>query len=496
MKRKTAIHATIAGLGLLAACNSTTQTNKQTADKDSLSKPNILLIVSDDLGYKDLACYGEKITETPNLDQLATEGVRFTNAYASCPVSSPTRASLLTGKNPVDVDITDWIPGHQAGNIKPYHKMIVPQFNLQLPLDELTIAEQLKKLGYATASIGKWHLGGEGYLPDNQGFDINIAGCEFGMPPSYYYPYHAPNKPWGDQRITPLELTDQDSLYLTDRLAKEAVKFIRQERDEPFFLYLPFYAVHTPLEGRPDLVEKYEKKVAQSTDSIYRYPHFLALVDAMDENIGQVLKAVDDMGLEENTLIIFVSDNGGLYNRGGKLPADSNKVWASWNYPLRAGKGTLYEGGLKVPTIIKWKGHIEANQVSDEMIISTDIFPTIMEIVGLNVGEDIEGVSLWSHLTKQTPIDRETLVWHYPHYHRTNPATVYRQGDYKLIKYIADDRLELYNIAEDISETHDLSDEMPEKTEELHKKLQVWLKEHHAKMPTPNPDYDPNTQHK
>lgn len=457
-----------------------------------VEKPNILMIVVDDLGYSDLHCYNGGIQETPNVDKLAKEGVRFTNAYASCPVCSPTRASLLTGKNPVAVDITDWIPGHQEGKIKPWHKFIVPEFNQQLPLEEVTIAEKLKKKGYATASIGKWHLGGEGYLPTEQGFDINIAGNHKGMPPTYYYPYKADSadiaeKPWLDFEITHLEITG-DSLYLTDRIAREAIEFIKSRRDTSFFLYLPFYTVHTPLEGRKDLVEKYTRKIEETDDSIVRYPHFLAMVECMDENVGQIIQTLEDLEIRKNTMIIFVSDNGGLYIQGNKENDEREHYGASWNYPLREGKGTLYEGGLRVPTIINWPGKIKPG-ISDELIISTDMYPTIMDMLDIEVSHSIEGVSLWPHLAKGEKINRETFYWHYPHYHKTNPGSVIRDGDFKLIKYYEDNHLELYNLKEDIGEKHNLADEMPKKTKKLHEKLEKWLKEEGAKSLRPNPDY-------
>ncbi len=454
-------------------------------------KPNILLIVVDDLGYKDLSCYGANLVETPNVDKLAAEGVRFTNAYASCPVCSPTRASLLTGKNPVAVDITDWIPGHQENKIQPWHKFIVPEFNWQLPHEEVTIAEKLKQKGYATASIGKWHLGGEGYLPTEQGFDINIAGNHKGLPPTYYYPYYvdsakAAKNPWLDFRITHLPLTG-DSLYLTDRLTEEAIQYIKKQKDSAFFLYLPFYTVHTPVEGRPDLVKKYEQKIAENNDSIIRNPHFLAMVECMDENIGELLHVLDSLAIRENTLVIFVSDNGGLIRRG-----ENGEYRASYNYPLRAGKGTLYEGGLRVPTIFNWPEKLKSGFESDELIISTDIYPTIMELLNLTSEEKIEGVSLLNHLTEGAAIERETFYWHYPHYHKTNPGSVIRDGDYKLIHYHENDMKELYNLKVDVQESTNLAGEMPEKADSLFQKLNAWLKNENAKMPTPNPDYQSN----
>lgn len=456
--------------------------------------PNVLLIVADDLGYGDLHCYGNKFVDTPRLDKLAENGIRFTNAYASCTVCSPTRASLLTGKNPVALNLTDFIPGRQANGPQPHHKLISPDFNKHLPLDEITIAEQLKKLGYTTASIGKWHLGGKGYLPQEHGFDVNIAGNAVGMPPSFYYPYTSGEK-WRTHKITPLELTD-DSLYLTDRLTNEAIQFIEANRENPFFLYLPYYTVHTPLEGPKDLAAKYSERLKKIKDTVFRHPHYLAMVESLDENVGRILDSLEKMNIDKNTLVIFVSDNGGWakVNKedGGDQQYTGWEVQAASNRPLRGGKGSLYEGGLRVPAIISWPGTIERGRVSDELIISTDIFPTIMESVGMETGYSIEGVSLLSFLTENKPIKRGELYWHYPHYHLTTPGSVIRDGNFKLIKYYEDNRLELYDLEDDIGEKNNLSQFMPNKTTEMHRKLNEWLVKEGAKLPVPNPDYMEN----
>lgn len=457
--------------------------------QEKQNPPNILLIVVDDLGYSDLGCYGNDLVETPNIDRLASEGVRFTTAYASCTVCSPTRASLMTGKNPVAVNITDWIPGQQdsRGGPEPHQKFVVPRFNQQLLLEEISIAEKLSEAGYVTASIGKWHLGGEGYLPTDQGFDLNVAGYSKGSPPSYYYPYTRKNR---KDIITPLELTG-DSLYLTDRLTNEAIRFMGKDREEPFFLYLPFYNVHTPLEGRPDLVAKYEARLLPHRgDSIRRNPHFLAMCEAVDENLGRIMKFLEDHELAENTLVVFTSDNGGLLLRSGE---DNRFIRASWNHPLREGKGTHYEGGLRIPAIVHWPRHIEGNRTSDEIIISTDLYPTLAEVAGISIDHKIEGISLLPHLLHSEAIDRETLYWHYPHYHLGMPGGVIREGDYKLIEYFETGRLELYNLKEDPGEVHDLSAKNPSKADKLHQKLQNWRLDIKAQMPSPNPDYIPES---
>jgi len=449
--------------------------------------PNILLIVVDDLGYSDLHCYGNELVETPHIDQLAKEGVRFTRAYASCTVCSPTRAALMTGRNPVTVDITDWIPGHQdsRGGPGPGDMFVVPRFNQHLPLGEITIAEQLKEAGYASASIGKWHLGGEGFLPNDQGFDVNVAGYRKGSPPSYYYPYTRKNR---DDIITPLELNG-DSLYLTDRLTNEALQFIDRNKEKPFFLYLPFYNVHTPLEGRPDLVEKYKVRLEDhQNDSILRNPHFLAMTEVVDLNVGRIMEYLTEKKIDRNTVVIFTSDNGGLLLRNG------NFIRASWNYPLREGKGTLYEGGLRIPAIVRWPGIIDGGRTSEELIISTDIYPTIAEAAGIAVDHEIEGISLLPHLLRSEQLDRETLYWHYPHYHLGMPGGVIREGDFKLIEYFETGEIELYKLSEDLQESHNLAEEYPEIARKLHQKLEHWRVSNGAKMPEPNPHYLPESK--
>jgi len=466
-------------LGLILICTGCINPN----EKSDKNFPNLVLIVADDLGWRDLNCYGNEMVNTPNLDQMAADGIMFTNAYASASICSPTRASLLTGKNPITVDITDYIPGKQyekqQRGLQVTDKYLAPEFNHQLPLEETTMAEILKHHGYTSASIGKWHLGGDGYLPTDQGFDINIAGYHMGLPPSYYFPYTAERF---DFEITHLPLTT-DSLYLTDRLGKEAVNFIKENSDRPFFLYLPFYTVHTPWEGKPELVDKYREIVAASEDTIQRDPQFLAMIESLDQNVGKVMQALQKYQLTKNTLVIFVSDNGGLNVEKG------NQVLGSYNYPMRGGKATLYEGGFRVPTLIQWSGKIPAGQVSDELIISTDIMPTVLQALNIKSEVTIEGVSLWQHMTENQPVDRETFYWHYPHYHRTKPGSVIREGDFKLINYFEENRSELYNLKNDPGEQNDLSSELHAFANAMEDKLNRWLKNNGAKFPRPNPNY-------
>jgi len=472
----------IIGLLTLLGCKS------KNSSADS-GKPNIILIVADDLGYGDLGCYGNDLVDTPELDKLASNGVRFTNAYASCTVCSPTRASLLTGKNPVALNLTDFIPGRQANGPKPYHKLISPNFNKQLPLDEITIAEKLKPLGYTNASIGKWHLGAK--EPTEHGFDINIGGNHYGMPPSYYYPYTS-NEKWRTHQITNLEISG-DSLYLTDRLTNEAINFIKSHQSDPFFLYLSYYTVHIPLEGKKVLVEKYMQILKEVKDSSGLDADYLAMIESLDQNVGRIVDLLNSTGLVKNTIVFFVSDNGGWATVDKQDGGD--QIYSGWekqaasNYPLRGGKGTLYEGGLRVPTIISWPENIAPGRTSAELIISTDIFPTIMDLVDVPIEYPIEGVSMLPYLFDNNSIDRETLVWHYPHYHLTSPGSAIREENYKLIKYYEDDRLELYNLDKDRGETNNLIDQFPDKADRMHKKLNLWLEKNGAKTPVPNPDF-------
>jgi arylsulfatase A-like enzyme len=425
-------------------------------------KPNIVFILIDDMGQRDVGCYGSKIHETPNVDRLAREGMLFTDGYAACPVCSPTRASIMTGKYPARLHLTDWIAGH----VKPKARLKIPDWTKYLPLEETTIAEGLKKLGYVTASIGKWHLGGEGYLPEAQGFDVNIGGDNHGQPPSYFSPYKLSFKdgPAGE--------------YLTDRLGDEALRFIENNKDKPFFLYFPNYAVHTPLQAKKDIAAKYlEKKLPEKGQNSATYA---AMVQSVDENIGRIMKKLEELGIADNTIVFFMSDNGGLEA-------------VTSNAPLRAGKGTLYEGGVREPWIVKWPGIVKPGSRCSFPVTSTDFFPTIMEMAGAasDQGRTPDGLSIVPLLKGTGGIQRDAIYWHYPHYHITNPGGAIRCGDFKLIEYYEDGKLELYDLKNDLSEKTDLAAKMPEKAAELRGKLDAWRKAVGAQMPTPNPDYDP-----
>jgi arylsulfatase A-like enzyme len=435
--------------------------------------PNFLFILVDDMGWRDLGVYGSTFYETPNIDRLAGQSVRFTNAYAACPVCSPTRASILTGKYPARLGLTDYIPGRGQW---PTSKLLKAPFLQQLPLEEMNLARALKPLGYASASIGKWHLGGPPFYPDRQGFDRNVGGTERGQPQSYFGPFHLPNLEGG----TPQE-------YLTDRLTVEAQKFIRANRSRPFFLYLPEFAVHLPEQAKAETIARYRAKADPNNPQ--HDPVYAAMIDSLDENVGRVLRTLDDEGIADRTVVILMSDNGGVvYEGGGKQPVTSNA-------PLRAGKGHVYEGGIREPMTIRWPGVTKAGTVSDVPVSSIDFFPTILEMAGAKVDPawHVDGLSLAPLLRGGPPPRREALYWHYPHYSNQGgvPSGAVRAGEYKLIEFFEDGRLELYNLARDIGESEDLSKRERARTARMAAMLRKWRAEVKATMPLPNPNYDP-----
>jgi len=451
--------------------------------------PNFVFILVDDLGWRDLGCYGSTFYETPNVDRLAAGGMKFTDAYAACPVCSPTRASIMTGKYPARVGITDWIPGFKTGNKDP-EVLNTPEDLHYLPYEETTLAEAFKEAGYDTFFAGKWHLGEKPYHPDRHGFDINLGGNHMGQPKGgYFAPYDNP------------ELMDgPDGEYLTDRLGDESVRFLGSREGDPFLLYLSFYTVHTPIQPRKDHEEKYKKKLAGRPDltgtqfyvegeSKVRLtqdnPAYAAMVQSMDENVGKVLDALDDLGIADDTVVIFMSDNGGL----STVP----RAGPTSNLPLRAGKGWLYEGGIREPMIVRWPGVTEPGGTCGVPVTSTDFYPTMLEMAGLPLRPDqhADGVSLAPLLRGEASIDREAVFWHFPHYHgsRSKPGGAVRAGDFKLIEFFEGNRLELYNLKEDIGETKNLVDALPEKVRELKALLDTWRVDVGANLPVPNPDY-------
>lgn len=438
--------------------------------------PNFVFILIDDLGWADVGCFGSTFYKTPNIDRLAARGLRFTDAYAACPVCSPTRASILTGKYPARLRLTDWLPGRRD---MPSQKLMRPLFRQELPLSEITLAEALKPAGYVSASIGKWHLGGAGFGPEQQGFDVNIAGNHAGSPARYFFPYTNRNG-----SIPSLEKA-RPGEYLTDRLTSEAETFIEQNCSRPFFLYLAHYAVHIPLAAKPELVTAYQgpARPGQSqTNAIYA-----AMIQSVDESVGRLLRKLEELRIAENTVVIFMSDNGGLsVKEGPNTPATSNA-------PLRAGKGYLYEGGIREPLIVLWPGVIQPGRVCRVPVSSVDFYPTFLEMAGLKATSHIDGASLVPVLKQTGELTREALYWHYPHYSNQGgrPGAAIRQGDFKLIEFYEDDHVELYNLAQDLGETNNLATRQPEKAAELKQKLADWRSRVDVQMMRPNPEYRP-----
>jgi len=460
-------------------------------------RPNIIFILLDDYGWADTRCYGSTFYETPNLDRLAEQGMRFTDAYAACPVCSPTRASVMTGKYPARVGITNFIAGNASGKVHgvPYHHA--------LPPEEHTVARALKAGGYRTMHVGKWHLGPKGHWPEDFGFDDNVAGCGWGMPQrGYFSPYQMPNLDDGPE-----------GEYLTDRLTDEAVALVKDAAGDgkPWFLHLCHYAVHTPIQPPPDLVEKYKRKAKRlkldQVDPVVEGERFTALhkknqhverriiqshadyaamVENVDANIGRLLDAVDQLGQADNTLVIFTSDNGGLATAEGS---------PTCNAPLAEGKGWMEEGGVREPLIVRWPGKVRAGSVCSEPVTTPDYYPTMLEAAGLDPipQQHVDGVSLMPLLTEGADtLGREAIYWHYPHYSNQgdHPTSAIRAGDWKLIESLEDGSLELYHLGEDLSETRNRADAEPDRVATLHGKLKAWRDAVGAKMPQPNPDYD------
>lgn len=507
--------------------------------------PNFVFILADDLGWSDLGCYGSRFYETPSIDRLASEGIRFTNAYAACHVSSPTRASILTGQYPARLQLTDWLPGR---NDFKFQKLLNVKSAQHLPyLKQNTFPSVLRDHGYETAIIGKWHLGEDSASCERQGFNMHIpSGWMRGWPArSYFPPYQMPGLADGPEGV-----------YLTDRMTDEALKFITANKSKPFLLYLAHYAVHDPIEGRPDLVKKYEQKLKNSIqqenapfilegnpddnktppdkDKLIKLPEyqgykvlpdrfvkikqnqdnvqFAGMVESLDQSVGRVLEKLKELNIEKNTVIIFVSDNGGMsaanFGNPKRIIQENNldRSYSTSNLPLRGGKGWLYEGGIRVPLIIKWPGHSKKGSVCDVPVISTDYYYTIIEMAGLSASrKDNDGVSLVSLIegnkkNKNYNINNNkaynrAIYWHFPHYSNhgmQSPGGAIRYGDYKLLEYFENNTVQLFNIKADPGEHHDLAASMPEKAAELKKMLHNWRVETNARMMKPNENYEPS----
>ncbi|TKJ38732.1 MAG: arylsulfatase [Planctomycetes bacterium B3_Pla] len=422
-------------------------------------RPNVIFILIDDMGWPDVACYDSKFHETPNIDRLADQGMKFTDAYAACPVCSPTRASIMAGQYPARVGITDFIPGHW----RPYEKLVVPENRLQLPLESVTIGEVLKEQGYATCYIGKWHLGGKGYSPDKQGFEKVVLSVK--------------------------NRNDKQVSGFTDK----AIEFIEEKKQEPFFLYLSHHSVHIKLEAPQELVDKYKNKPKPASG--VNNPVYAAMVEHLDTHTGRILKKLDDLDLAERTIVIFFSDNGGLRQAYGGYGGPRQIV--STNAPLRDEKGTVYEGGVREPLIVRWPGVVKSGTICSVPVTSVDFYPTFLNIVGAkgSPNQPLDGESILPLLKQTGTLERRAIYWHYPHYHHSRPAGAIREGDWKLIEFFEEGHLELYNLKRDIGEKNNLAGTMPKKAAALQRKLAKWRKSVGAKMPTPNPDYDPARAH-
>lgn len=474
---------------LLIALGMSCKNEQKTLPKEAV-KPNIIFIVADDLGWADLHCYGANAHKTPYLDQMAKEGVRFTNAYAAAPVCSPTRASILTGKYPATLNLTDFIPGRQNRmGLESDKKLKTPEFEQQLKLDEFTIAEALKRQGYATVSIGKWHLGDSLYYPTAQGFYSNIGGNHRGYPPTYYYPYKKVNPNDG----TVFELVDvkekaKKGEYLTDALTSIALNFMEENKEKPFFIYLPYYAVHAPIEGKKELLKKYEGEMAKDSLKKKFNANYAAMIETLDFNVGRILNQIERLDIAKNTLVVFVSDNGGL------TVSDGKGTPATTNYPLREGKGHLYEGGIRVPMIMQWEGQIKKGLEIDYPVNTVDLFPTINEILNFNSDLNFDGLSLLSLIKgdDDKSIAERAMYWHYPHYSNqgNKPSSAVRLDKYKLIEFYEDNHKELYNLKNDISEKVNLIDSLPNIAKDLNARLMDWKNKVDAKLPISNPIYE------
>ncbi len=444
-------------------------------------EPNVVVFLVDDLGYMDIGANNpDCFYDTPNIDRLSDSGMRFTDGYAANPVCSPTRYSLMTGKYPTRVQATNFFSGKRSGKFNP-----APLVD-DMAAEEITIAEELKTKGYATFFAGKWHLGhSEELYPQGQGFDINIGGWSRGGPytgKKYFAPFENPQ----------MEVESPEGEHLPARLARDTAEFIEANKDQPFLAYLSFYSVHTPLQGRPDLVEKYKARAAEIAGEefadeeqvfgdkprqvrvLQKHAVYAAMVEAMDEAVGTVLDQLDASGVADNTIVVFTSDNGGLSTSEGSPTS---------NLPLRGGKGWVYEGGIREPWIIRYPGVTESGSVSEEMICSIDLFPTVAAAAGIEIGHLVDGIDLTPALRGES-LDRQSLYWHYPHYSNQGgiPGGAIREGNYKLFERYEDGRIHLYDLENDIGEQNDLAAEKPELVQEMRKRLHEWYEEVDAKF--------------
>jgi len=434
--------------------------------KGANRQPNFLFILADDYGWSQLGCYGSRYYETPNIDKLAAEGMKFTDAYAACPVCSPTRASIMTGKYPARLHLTDFI----AGGSFPYEKYKQPDWQKFLPLEEITIAEVLKTAGYTTAGFGKWHLSiakkppqSLPYNPDKQGFD------------EYFVTYKPSSKHDPESDAHNVEIITEKSL-----------EFLRKNKDSPFFLYVTHNTIHSPILAKKKLLEKYKNKPGANLPQ--NNPIVAAMIEDLDNSVGKLLAKLDELHIADKTIVLFFGDNGGL-ERSAKQT------------PLRSGKANLYEGGIREPLIVRWPGVVQKGSTCSEPVTSVDFFPTFLEILGLGnkAPNTIDGLSLLPLLRKTGTLNRQAIYWHYPHYHSSSigPCGAVRVGDYKLLEWFDEticgpsNRFELYNLKIDIAEQNNLAEKMPGKTGQLSDMLANWRKKVGAQIMTPNPDFNP-----
>jgi len=450
--------------------------------------PNIILILADDMGWTGPGCYGSDLHQTPNIDKLASSGVRFTNAYAASPVCTPTRASVMMGRYPARQHITIW---RESAKNRGNRKLLEPVAEEHIAQSSTTIAEVLSAAGYYCAHIGKWHLGTARDYPEVHGFDINIGGTLWGAPQTFFYPFTG-SKFFGNEfRYVPdLEPGGKPGDYLTDRLTDKALELIDQFAGKrPLFLNLSYYTVHTPIEGKPELTAAWKTKL--KPDLHHKNPDYAAMVQSLDENVGRVLARIEEKGIAENTIVVFFSDNGGYIGnqKKTKLPVTDNS-------PLRSGKGSLYEGGVRIPFIVKWPGNTPEGAVTDEPIFTCDLYPTILKMTGLSGDAKhnriLDGIDLTPLLKNpNSKLPERTLYFHYPHYYSTtNPASSLREGDWKLIDYYDDTQpVELYNLSSDLGELTNLANKNPKTAKRLQQKLHRWLDAINAQRPELNPEY-------
>lgn len=465
--------------------------------------PDIVLILADDLGWSDLGCYGGDLVETPHLDRLAREGVRFTSAYAM-PVCSPSRAMLMTGRHAARLRMTIWSEGSRSG---PTNRVLLQgESRHDLPLTEVTVAERLQAVGYRTALVGKWHLGDAAHFPETQGFDINVGGTHWGAPPTYFWPYRGTGggRFGSEFRYVPGLGVGREGEYLTDRLTDEAIAILRRERKRPLFLFLSHHAPHSPFEAKPGEVERFRDRLRPGMR--HRNPTYAAMVKSLDDSVGRMLKELKRTGRDRRTLVVFASDNGGFLgvDRAARPPGTSGpSTWDDGrghdrNHPFRAGKGWLYEGGIRVPLMVWWPGVTpRGGGECDEPVQIGDLVPTLLRAAGVPEPESESGVGesdtrdLGPLLrTPSGSLDREALYFHYPHYYdASTPVSAVRAGPWKLLEFLEDGRVELYRLDDDPGETRDRSVEEPVRVGELLGRLQTWRTHVGAAMPTANPGY-------